>query len=218
MASKVARERNVALRADWALRLTNWSADQLVFIDESAGNERTGYRKYVWAPIGSPSYSIESVKRSKRWSILSVFSIDGYIAHRIHHGSITAEIFNDFIRYDVLPLCSSDGIGSRSAIVMDNARIHRNAELQIMCAEANVLLVYLPLYSSDFNLIEISFAILKAWVKRNIDLAASYTEAMGGFGAFLEDAVVTVQQEYLTAKGGKGDSGNLFRLAGIEYS
>jgi hypothetical protein len=32
--------------------LKEWNARQLIFVDESAANERTQDRKYGWAPIG----------------------------------------------------------------------------------------------------------------------------------------------------------------------
>ena len=78
-----------------------------------------------------------------------------------------------------------------------------------MCAEANVLLARLPPYSSDFNPIETSFAILKQWIRRNGDLSRAYTEEYGGFGEFLRHAV--------KEQGSTGDPGNLFRLEGIQY-
>ena len=39
-----------------------------------------------------------------------------------------------------------------------------------MCADAGVLLDFLPPYSPDFNLIEEAFTELKAWMKKNIQL------------------------------------------------
>ena len=215
--TKVAKERNERLRDDWALRLGDWDANQLIYIDESASNERTGDRKYAWGPVGLPSYSIQCLKRSKRWSILPAFSVDGYLTWMIHHGSITAQLFCDFIRYQVLPLCSTDGIGPRSVLIMDNASCHRNEELEIMCRDANVTLAFLPPYSPDYNPIETSFAILKAWIRRNIELAEAYTPEIGGFGRFLEEAVKTVQETSFNHTDEKGDPGNLFRLAGVSY-
>ena len=46
-----AAERSRELRILWIGRQVMWTADQLVFLDESASNERTGDRKYSWAPI-----------------------------------------------------------------------------------------------------------------------------------------------------------------------
>ena len=48
-----AAERNAVLRNAWIGVQKSWRADQLVFLDESAANERTGDRKYSWSPIGT---------------------------------------------------------------------------------------------------------------------------------------------------------------------
>lgn len=58
-----------------------------------------------------------------------------------------------------------------------------------MCDAADVLLVYLPPYSPDFNPIETSFAQLKRWIQKNYRLSSEYSEEDGGFGEFLNDAV-----------------------------
>jgi len=44
-----------------------------------------------------------------------------------------------------------------------------------MCNEAGVQLVFLPPYSPDLNPIEESFAELKAWIRKNRDLATECT-------------------------------------------
>jgi transposase len=155
---------------------------------------------------------IQDLKRFKRWSILPAFTVDGYIAWEVHQGSITAVIFNDFVRNQVLPHCiSAANGGPRSVLVLDNARIHWNVELIEMCEEVGVTLARLPPYSPDFNPIETSFALLKAWIRRNGETSLSYTEEYGGFGQFLRDAVKENRRL------GLGDPGTLFRAAGIQY-
>ena len=114
-----------------------------------------------------------------------------------------------FVKNQVLPLCSQDGHGPRSVLVLDNTRTYWNEELKEMYAETNMLLARLPPYSPDFNPIETSFALLKAWIKRNRKLIAAYTEEYGGFEQFFHDAVCDHRAT--------GDSKNLFRLAGIDY-
>ncbi len=52
-----------------------------------------------------------------------------------------------------------------------------------------VLLIKLSSYSSDFNLIEIFFAMLKIWIKKNIELIQYYTEFRDEFDEFLHNAV-----------------------------
>ena len=41
-----AAQRSEVLRDQWIVRLSGWTADQLVFIDESAANKHSADRKY----------------------------------------------------------------------------------------------------------------------------------------------------------------------------
>ena len=84
--------------------------------------------RYGWAPLGTMPSVIQDLKRSTRRSILPAFTIEGYIAYKIHHGSITTEIFNDFVKTKVLPYCAGVN-GPRSVLVMDNASSHHNGDV-----------------------------------------------------------------------------------------
>lgn len=44
---------------------------------------------------------------------------------------------------------------------------------------------YLPLYSLDLNLIEQSFNVLKAWIRRHIDEVGQFED----FGVFLKHTI-----------------------------
>lgn len=105
--------------------LAGWQANQLLFVDESAANERTMDRKYGWAPVGVTPHVYQPLKRSERWSVLPVYTVDGFFNWDIIQGSYTAELFNAFIAEKVLPFCNPYP-GPRSILVMDNAQIHRN--------------------------------------------------------------------------------------------
>ena len=70
-----------------------------------------------------------------------------------------------------------------------------------MCRAAEVILEFLPPYSPDMNPIEEAFAEMKAWMKRNNELQATYDD----FTKFLEAAPM-----YMANK-----AGNHFRSAGI---
>jgi len=96
-----------------------------MFLDESAANERTMDRKYGWSPIGTVAEVTEPLKRSKKWSILPLYTVDGLIAWDIIHGSYTIEQFNDFVRNYVIPQ-TNPFPDPRSVLIMDNAKIHRN--------------------------------------------------------------------------------------------
>ena len=77
------------------------------------------------APVGVTPHEYKSIKRSERWPILPAYTVDGFIAWEIVHGSFDMELFNHFVRTTILPICNPYP-GPRSIIVMDNARIHRS--------------------------------------------------------------------------------------------
>jgi DDE superfamily endonuclease len=105
-------------------KLSEWTASQLVFIDESTANERTLDYRYGWAPIGISSIEKRSIQYSVRWLILPAYSIHSYIVWDLLQGSYTAETFEIFIQEKVLPLCNPFS-GPQSIIIIDNTRIHR---------------------------------------------------------------------------------------------
>jgi hypothetical protein len=64
-------------------------------------------------------------RRSERWSILLVYTVDGFITWDLQQGSYTAAFFEEFIENQVLPRCNPFP-GPRSIIVIDNAPIHQS--------------------------------------------------------------------------------------------
>jgi transposase len=54
-----------------------------------------------------------------------------------------------------------------SVIVLDNARIHHNAEWIKIVEGLGGHVKFLPAYSPDFNPIELAFGFIKAWLQRH---------------------------------------------------
>ena len=124
---KEAKERDPILRKHWLVRLSEWRADQLVFIDESGINSKLGQRTHGWGKKGVPVVSKVSTQRAENISLLPAFTIDGYLACSVIRGAVDGEAFDNFIEHSVLPYCNPYP-GPKSIIVMDNAAIH-NAEV-----------------------------------------------------------------------------------------
>jgi len=120
-----AAERNELLRATWRGLQPLWDDNQLVFIDESAANERTADRRYGWSPKGVQCQVLRPLKRSERWSVLPALYNHGYMDWMVHQGAITAELFIELLQERVLPNCTPYP-GPRSILIMDNASIHKN--------------------------------------------------------------------------------------------
>jgi transposase len=192
------------LRTAWRGRQSEWHIDDICFVDESAANERTGDRKWGWAPIGQAAINYVPLKRTKRWSCLPALTSKGYLDDPlVIQGSITAELFNTWIEYCIIPQLNFDG---QPRIILDNARIHHSEELKEICARNGVELTFLPPYSPDMNPIEKTFSMLKAWVKRNYLLVSTFTTV----GAFMQYAMAQLKLDEAAV--------NLFREAGYTNS
>ncbi|KAJ8113859.1 hypothetical protein OPT61_g4115 [Boeremia exigua] len=123
VATKRAAEQSEALRRVFQARVQqNYVAEQLVAINESACNERTGDRKYGWGLIGCAVELEYSIRQSEQWSLLPAMTVDGYLAHRIFQGAITAELMVEFLQEDVLPRCTP----GYHVLLIDNASIYRS--------------------------------------------------------------------------------------------
>ena len=77
-----------------------------------------------------------------------------------------------------------------------------------MCYDAKILLKYLSSYSLNFNSIEISFSILKTWIKKYQDLIMLYFDE-GKYDDFLNLIVYAQENKY--------NASNLFRKSEIYY-
>jgi transposase len=73
-------QRNQQLRNDWMQRLSEWIAEQLISLNESAVCERTDDRRYDWTSSSIILTISQNLRRLKRWSILSAFIVNDYIA------------------------------------------------------------------------------------------------------------------------------------------
>jgi len=111
------------LRAAWLRRLAQYSSEQLVFLDESGFNSRTGEATHGWARKGEVIRQKVSGPKSENYSLLPAMTVDGYIALTVHQGPIYSDAFRDFVQEQLLPLCTPYP-GPRSVIVVDNASIH----------------------------------------------------------------------------------------------
>ncbi|CAE6447700.1 unnamed protein product [Rhizoctonia solani] len=107
-----------------------YRADQFVCVDESACDRRTTRRRYAWSYVGSRALVRDSFSRGGKYSIAPALSLDGILHCVIHEGSFTSARFNDFIAgllHEMNPFP-----GKNSVILMDNASIHKSAELREM--------------------------------------------------------------------------------------
>ena len=75
----------------------NYTAEQLIFIDESAKDERTLTRLYGYSPINTRAKKSVVFIRGKRYTILPALSLEGFITVDIMEGSCDKERFQTFV-------------------------------------------------------------------------------------------------------------------------
>jgi len=165
-AIKAAIERNGVLRDAYTYEISVYKPFQLVFVDESAANERVGDRKKVWGPQGTGVVNPLPFGKGEKYSILPAFTEEGFLCQDILQGSFTAESFFLFVRDTLLPRCYPYP-GKNSVIIMDNCQIHRGKIIREEIEKAGCILIMLPPYSPDFNPIELAFGVVKKWIARH---------------------------------------------------
>ena len=126
-----ATQRNPELRAAWAHKMSMYTPNQLIFVDESAANERTSHQKCSWSPKGVHPHENYHF-RSERWLILPAYTIDGFLTWHIEYRSFSQKLLEDFIEDKLLPFCNSFP-APRSVTIMDNASIHQSEVYQDAC-------------------------------------------------------------------------------------
>lgn len=90
--------------------------DMVIFLDESAKDDRTLGRKMGWSRIGTHCIQRQCFVRGQRYSILPALTLDGIIAYDIIEGPVTAEQFIKFlremvVRNSVFVSCQTEMIG-----------------------------------------------------------------------------------------------------------
>lgn len=182
------------LRDLWKQEMSQYSDDTLIFIDESIFNEKTGWRSRGYAPIGHEARYSDSVKRGKTWSILAAIGLDGYCGMPgIKEGYWNREQLIAWLAECLLPYLEDNYPDKQFIIIMDNCATHINAAVRTLIEGAGHQLRYLPPYSPDFNPIEMTFHVLKAWIRRHYFRVRGRWEGRNGFGEFLKYAIETSQ-------------------------
>jgi transposase len=161
---RVAKQRNLDLREFYLYKLSDCLSYQLVFIDESGCDKRSGYRRRGWAPSGATPVQVDEFQRKQRFQILAAYTQRGVELARIYPGSTDAALFEDFIK-QLLHHCGK-WPEPKSVLVMDNASIHGSERLEQMCAEPGVRLLKLAPYSPDMNPVEELFAEIKTYIRQ----------------------------------------------------
>jgi hypothetical protein len=68
-----------------------------VYIDESGYDNRIGFRRTRWFPLGVTPIQIVRLRRDQKHQILPAYTQDGILFARVFDGLIDTIVFEDFI-------------------------------------------------------------------------------------------------------------------------
>ena len=102
---KEAYERNEIIRSHYlGIIGENYTSNQLIFLDESAKDERSLSRLYGYSPRSTRACKKVVFIRGKRYTILPALTLDGFVEVDIFEGSCDRKRFVDFILNQVVRL------------------------------------------------------------------------------------------------------------------
>jgi transposase len=93
---------------------------------------------------------------------MCAITLNGLYAYKIKVGSFKSADIVEFI-HNELPLASQE---ERKILIMDNAAIHRTAEVSLALRERGYGVMFLPPYTPQLNPIEEFFSCLKNHIKQ----------------------------------------------------
>jgi transposase len=166
------------------------------FLDETGVNDPSDSWQ-GWASRGKRPRQVKRFHCSYRFQILPAYTQDSVLHFQVYEGSTDTKIFKNFIE-ELLLYCSR-WPAPKSVLIMDNTLFHRLDKIQQMCDDAGVILLYLLLYSPDFNPIEEMFGELKTYIRQVWDEHIGFVRA--NFLGFLEECVTVVGARKASAKG-----------------
>lgn len=147
-------------RKAWNGVISGFSANNLVFLDESGCNTDMA-RRYAYAQGGSRAVDSAPLSKPKNTTILSSIQLDGSLHYTTFSGGTTVEKFKQYLENDLLPYLNPD-----SVLVMDNMKAHHAKAIKQLLEEAKVRYIFLPPYSPDLNPIENLWSKVKALLRK----------------------------------------------------
>ena len=176
---------SLLLREIWQAEMTHLRAEQLVFFDQSNFKEQSCWRMMAYGPMGSPVRYRADINRGDTWSLMPAYTTEGYLpCIALKKGYYTTEDILEWLTNELLPHCNAFP-GPRSVICMDNVSIHCDPRIGQAILAKGCLLKYLPPYSPDYNPIELTFSMLKAWMRRHfLQYKDAFRRDFGGFIRF----------------------------------
>ena len=162
----VAIQQSEELRARYLAEVVLYDPSMLIFVDETGSNRKDAMRKFGYSLRGQRCIAKKLMVRGQRVSAIVALSTERVLDVKFVHGSVSGEIFSQFIELNLLPhLLPFNGSNPNSIVVLDNASVHYHKRVRELINSVGALLLFLPPYSPDLNPIEETFSAAKSFLK-----------------------------------------------------
>ena len=106
---KEAYERNEIIRSHYlGIIGENYTSNQLIFLNESAKDDRSLTRLYGYSPCHTRAHKKVVFVRGKRYTILPALTLDGFVAIDIFEGACDKKRFIDFVLNQLVYIITID--------------------------------------------------------------------------------------------------------------
>ncbi len=148
-------ERSEEARNTYNRELEQFSKSRRIYIDES-GISQFQYRNYGRSLRGTRVHGFIPGRKYARVNVVAGYSEGQIIGEYCYTGTTTSEVFENWFCSFLLPETQRGDV-----IIMDNARFHNKKRLRDYARIYKVVIIFLPAYSPDYNLIEHVWANIK---------------------------------------------------------
>jgi transposase len=114
-------------------------------------------RTHGYSPKGERCYGVHDWRAKGRTNVIGALLGTALITISLFACSIDTQTFTEWLIQDLLPK-----LPAKCVIILDNASFHKGKDMLKAVEEAGHILLYLPPYSPDLNLIEPKWAQAKA--------------------------------------------------------
>lgn len=143
-------------------------------------------RPIARAAKGRKVYERRKFYRGRKMTIIGAIKRSKVVTQKILEGSMKKENFLEFIKVNLVPNLEAEDV-----VVMDNLNSHHRKEVKEMIESVGAKVQYLPVYSPEFNPIEMMWSQLKSLVRK------FKTETPEGLTGLIELAVKLVDTKCL---------------------
>jgi DDE superfamily endonuclease len=76
---RISMDRSETLHRAYLDDIRQFVTEDLIFLDESIFNEKTGWRHHAYAPIGDEARYDADIQRGRTWSICAAMALNGWL-------------------------------------------------------------------------------------------------------------------------------------------